>query len=182
MGMLLAFAPFVVFVTLEHAIGPAFSLAAGTMMSALLLLRDLLRPERQPKFLEIGTFLLFGGLTLFMAASGIEASVLGVRVCVDSGLLLIVLLSLAMGHPFTLQYAREKVHPSFWHSPHFLRTNYIISGAWALAFLVMVSIEWAMLLVPALPHRLGIVVIVLALLGALRFTRWYPARLRLPFH
>jgi len=180
MNILLAFAPFAAFAVLERLIGPAWSLAAAAAASAALLLRDLLVPGRRPKFLEIGTFLLFGGLASFIAITGAEPSVMGVRVCVDSGLLLIVLLSLALGHPFTLQYAKEKVRPSLWNSPRFLRTNYVLSGAWALAFAVMVSTELALLLVPSLPHRLGIAVIVLALVGAFRFTRWYPSRLRLP--
>jgi hypothetical protein len=182
MGILLAFMPFAVFALLCHFVGPAWSLAAGTLLSASLLLRDVLHPGRWPKFLEVGSLVLFSGLTAFMAVTGMEISVVGVRVCVDTGLLLIILLSMAVGHPFTLQYAKDKVRPELWHSPRFLRTNYILTGAWAIAFAAMVSVELAMLFVPSLPHRLGVVAIVLALLGAFRFTRWYPSRLHLPRH
>src|SRR5689334_12198735 len=58
--------------------------------------------------------LLFGGLTLYAVLEEPTWSVIGVRLCVDSGLLLIVLVSMAVGRPFTLQYAREQVAREFW--------------------------------------------------------------------
>ena len=136
MGILLAFAPFIAFAILDRFIGPVWSLAAATIVSATLLLRDFASPKRQAKILEIGTFLLFGGLMTFMLLRGSSLSVIGVRVCVDSGLLLIVLISMVLRHPFTLQYAREEVSPELWNTPEFLHVNYVISGAWALAFAV----------------------------------------------
>jgi hypothetical protein len=178
MGILLAFAPFAVFAVLERFIGPVWSLAMGAAVSAALVLRDLLAFDRQPRFLEMGTFVLFCGLTFFMLVTGTTLPLMGVRACVDTGLLLIILASMALGRPFTLQYAKEKVRPGVWRSPRFLRTNYLISGAWALAFAVMAATEYAMVFVPALPHRLGVALIVVALLGALRFTRRYPGGLR----
>jgi hypothetical protein len=105
-------------------------------------------------------------------------SVIGVRLCVDVGLLLVVLVSMAVRRPFTMQYAREQVGQEFWNSPEFVRTNYIITGVWAMAFAAMVAAELALLYLPAMPRRLGIVVIVLALMGAVKFTGWYSNRVR----
>ena len=85
---------------------------------------------------------------------------------------------MAMRQPFTLQYAREQVAPEFWGSPEFIHTNYIITGAWGLAFAVMVAAELALLYVPGMPRQLGIVAIVLALVGAVKFTGWYPERVK----
>ncbi len=62
--------------------------------------------------------------------------------------------------------------------PQFRQTNYVISGVWALAFAVTVAAELAVLSLPQLPRRVGIVVIVLALVGAVKFTGWYPERVR----
>jgi hypothetical protein len=176
MGILLAFAPFIVFAILDRLVGPVWSLAAGTAVSGVLLLRDLVRPGRTPKILEIGTFLLFGGLTVYMLLGDSSLSVIGVRVCVDSGLLIIVLVSMALRRPFTLQYAREGVAPELWNTPEFLHVNYVISGAWAVAFALMVVAELALLFAPQIPRRVGIIVIVLALVGAVKFTSWYPSR------
>jgi tryptophan-rich sensory protein len=102
--------------------------------------------------------------------------VIAVRLCVDSGLLIIVLLSLVVGKPFTLQYAREQVAPELWDQPEFRRINYVISGVWALAFAVMVLAEVTILFAPQVPRRLGIFAIILALVGAVKFTGWYPER------
>lgn len=178
MGILLAFAPFVVFALLDRLVGPVAGLIAGAVVAAALLARDRLTPGRTPKILEIGTALLFCGLASYAGLGVADWSVIGVRLCVDAGLLLIVLASLAVGRPFTLQYAREQVAPEFWNSPEFIRTNYVITAAWAAAFAVMVAAEAALLYVPGLPPRAGVVVIVLALVGAMKFTGWYPERVK----
>jgi hypothetical protein len=54
----------------------------------------------------------------------------------------------------------------------------IISGVWALAFAAMVLAEVTVLFAPQIPRRLGIIVIVLALVGAVKFTAWYPQQVR----
>ncbi|MGC1411777.1 MAG: hypothetical protein WA864_22855 [Acetobacteraceae bacterium] len=77
-----------------------------------------------------------------------------------------------------MQYAREQVAPEFWSSPEFARTNYVITAMWALAFFVMVIAELALLYIPSLPQRVGIIVIALALVGAVKFTGWYPEHVR----
>jgi hypothetical protein len=39
--------------------------------------------------------------------------------------------TIALGFPFTLQFAREQAPPAVWHEPIFIRTNYHISLLWA---------------------------------------------------
>lgn len=169
LGILLAFAPFLAFALIDRLSGPTEGLIAGAVVSAALLLRDLIQ-GRTAKVLEIGTAILFGGLALYALLGRPSWSVVGVRVVVDAGLLLIVLASLVMRRPFTLQYARERVAPELWGEPEFVRTNYVITAVWALAFAVMVVAELVLLYVPDVPPRAGIVAIVLALVGAVKFT------------
>lgn len=176
MGILLAFAPFIVFALLSRIAGPVEALAAGAGISAVLILRDVLSGGRGVKILEAGTFLLFSGLALHALLIEAAWSVIGVRLFVDAGLLLIVTISILAGRPFTLQYAREQVPPEDQARPGFLRVNYVISSAWALAFLVMVLAELALLYAPTMSPRLGMVIIILALVGAVKFTAWYPTR------
>ena len=176
MGILLAFAPFIVFAIVDRFVGSTDGLIAGAIVSAALLARDVLTPGRVPKILEVGTVVLFGGLAIYAVLGGPTWSVIGVRLCVDAGLLAIVLISMIVGRPFTLQYAREQVAPELWGSPEFLRTNYVITAGWALAFLVMVIAELALLLMPEMPKRVGVVAIIVALIGAVKFTGWYPER------
>ena len=44
--------------------------------------------------------------------------------------------SIFMKKPFTAEYAKKHVDPSLWDSPHFMRKNNIIAGAWGCAFLI----------------------------------------------
>jgi hypothetical protein len=178
MGILLAFAPFIVFAFLSRLLGGTEGLVAGAAVSAAPLLRDWLTPGRTPKLLEIGTMILFGALTVYALLGGAAGSIFGVRLAVDSGLLLIVLVSLAIGRPFTLQYAREQVARELWDQPAFIRTNIVITAVWALAFVVLVLADLTLVYHPDVPPRVGIIVTVLALVGAIKFTGWYPQRVR----
>jgi hypothetical protein len=174
MNILLAFSPFLVFVVLQRLIGVEPGLLGAVSMSLLLLARDVVIRRRMPKVLEIGTVLLFGALALYEGVTGAAWSIAGVRLAVDAGLLLIVLVSMAISQPFTLQYAREGVPQASWHQPEFVRTNVVITAVWAGAFAVMSIIDLTWLIIPTLPPRVVIIVTVLALLSAVKFTGWYP--------
>ena len=178
MQILTAFALFLVFAVLDRLFGSEAGLIAGAIVALLLLLRDLFIVKHAPKILDVGTTILFCGLSLYSLVAKPEWSVISVRLCVDSGLLLIVLISLLVGRPFTLQYAREHVAPAFWDSSDFRKTNFVISGAWAVAFAVMVLTELVLLYSPNAPRRAGVLMIVLAVVGAIKFTGWYTERAR----
>jgi hypothetical protein len=170
MGILLGFLPFLAFAFLSGPLGPVLALLLGAGVSAALSIRTVLTGGSL-KILELGTLVLFVAVALFAAIAGRDLSIFAVRLCVDGGLLAIVLLSMALRRPFTMQYAREQVPREYWDSPRFLRTNYVITSGWAVAFLVMVMAEAAMLAAPDLPRSLGKIVIVAALLGAVYFTK-----------
>jgi hypothetical protein len=178
MGVLLAFAPFIVFAVVDHLAGGTAGLVAGAVVSAALVLRDWISGSRAPKILEIGTVILFGALALYAVLSDPAWSIIGVRMRVDVGLLLIVLVSMALRRPFTLQYAREQVSPELWDRPIFIRTNYVITAVWAVAFAVNVAADFALLYAPAPSASLGVVATILAIVGAFWFTAWYPKRVR----
>jgi hypothetical protein len=178
MGILLAFAPFIAFAVIDRVAGSTEGLVVGALVSIALIARDVMTAGRSPKILEIGTATLFCALALYAIFGTPTWSVIGVRLCVDTGLLAIVLGSMAIGRPFTLQYAREQVAAEDQASPEFVRTNYVITGAWALAFAAMVAAELALLYMPNIPYRLGILAIVAALVGAVKFTSWYPDYVR----
>jgi len=95
-----------------------------------------------------------------------------------TGLLPAMIASLVIGQPFTLQYAREEVPQAVWTSPEFVRTNYVISAVWALAFVVLVAADLAFLYIPDLPPRVSVIATILALVGATKFTAWYRDRSR----
>lgn len=178
LNIALAFAPFAIFAILARMASPTTALIAAAAVSILILLRDWLLLHKSRKILEIGSALLFGGLGIYGAVVGARWPVLAVRLYVDSGLLLIVLVSLVVRRPFTLQYAREEVSPQIWNQLAFIRTNYVISAAWAAAFAVMVAADVAMLYLTKIPLAFGVGVTVLALFGAIRFTSNYPVHVQ----
>jgi hypothetical protein len=176
MGILLGFAPFIAFAVLSRFVHPSVSLGAAAAVSAVLILRSNMRGG-SIKILEAGTFLLFAGLGAFAVfrSDGLDIPI--VRSVVDGGLLLIILFSVAIGRPFTLQYAREQVPEAVQSSPRFIRTNYIITAAWALAMAVIVAADLAMHFMAGVPVRVEVIVMIAALAGAFWFTKWYPAQL-----
>lgn len=176
MGILLAFAPFFAFVVIERLFGVSPGLLAATAVSAGLLLRDFVSRGRKVKVLEIGTMILFGGLAAYSLMQSVDWPIAVVRLRVDAGLLLIVIVSMLIRQPFTIQYAKEQVDPAFWSRPEFIRTNYLISGVWGLAFLVMVIADIVMAYVPSLSRSFGIGLTIVAIVAAVKFTSWYPAR------
>lgn len=177
MNILLAFAPFIMFVIIERTVGVLEGLAAGAVLSAGLVLRDWLQPERRAKLLETGTFLLFVGLTLYAPmVDGESWTISETRLRVDTGLLFIVLLTMALRRPFALAYAREKEPEYVWKNARFVRMHYVITTAWALAFAAMVAADLLLAFQPRLPQVISVAVTIAALAAAMKFTVWYPER------
>jgi len=170
----LAFSPFIAFAVVERLAGVQAGLTAGTIVAVALLVRDLVTPGHRIKLLEIGTTLLFGALAVYAFMNDVRWSIAAVRLRVDAGLMLIVLASIALRKPFTLQYARETVGREHWESPQFVRVNYVISAVWAVTFGILVLADIVMAYVPALPHSTGVIATVAALYAAAKFTSWYP--------
>jgi hypothetical protein len=177
MGILLGFAPFIVFAVLTRFVAVSISLWAAAAVAAVLILRQKMH-DASIKILEIGTFFLFAILGICAAVKDGGWDIPMVRTVVDGGLLLIILLSMLIRRPFTLQYAREQVPASVQSSPTFIKTNYLLTAVWALAMAVIVIADLTMHFFPNLPLRLEIVVMLAALGGAFWFTKWYPGQLR----
>ncbi|WP_200908006.1 hypothetical protein [Achromobacter sp. DMS1] len=147
MDIVLAFAPFAVFAVLERSVGALLEgLAAGAAAAACLLLRDWVSPERRVKPLESGSFLLLAGLMLYAPMAGGDGwSVAEARLRVDGGMLAVVLLTMLLRRPFTLEYAREREPEYVWKNRRYRRMNYVVTGAWAAAFAVMAAADMALL-------------------------------------
>lgn len=171
MNLLTSFAPFIVFAVLIHLGLTEPALWAGAAVAAGLILRDRLLLGRSAKILEVGTAVLFTGLALYTAVTVQSWTVPLVRLVVDLGLLTIVLLSLAVGLPFTLQYARENTPQAIWSTPEFLAANRSITAVWAAAFAVLAVADSIMAFMPQVPHGFGVLLTVAAIYGAFRFTK-----------
>jgi hypothetical protein len=170
MSILFSMTPFIVFFVLMRVVSPLAGLAAAFAVSVLLGFRQWRRGESM-KVLEVGSLALFGLLLLYTLVAAPEWTVAKVRLAVDGGLLIIVLVSLAIGMPFTLQYARESVPKEFWTAPLFMTTNRRITAAWAAAFAVMTAADAAAHYIEAIPLWIDIAATIAAFAGAVWFTR-----------
>ena len=177
MSILLGLSPFIVFFLLMRWATPLLALTGATAMSAILMGRMALRGGTI-KILEIGSFILFAVLTLYTLVLHPDWSIAGVRLAVDGGLALIVLFSLAIRRPFTLQYARETVPEQYWTHPLFIRTNLVISAVWAVNFLISAGCDATAIFFPTVPVSALVALTVTAFVAAILFSAWYPAHVR----
>ena len=177
MSLLLGLAPFAGFFAVMRLFSPMAGLVAALAISALLCIW-MHRRGKSIKILEIGSLLLFASLVLYTWVALPEWTVATVRLAVDGGLLAIVLVSLAIGTPFTMQYAREQVPRQYWDSPHFLAANRLISAAWAGAFAVLVAADVAAEYLSSIPLWIDVTASIAAFSAALGFTIRYPAIVR----
>jgi hypothetical protein len=178
MAIFLILAPYGAFSFLMVVTSPTISLfiAAATCLAVLVL--DGVR-GRSIKILGAGSAVLFAGLGLYLILIDPTVSGSAVKLAVDSGIFAISLGSMFFRHPFTLQYAIEAVPAETAAMPGFLRANYIITGAWTVAALLMMASNLAMLYVPGLPFWSGIAIAFAARNSALYFTKWYPTYRRI---
>jgi len=176
MGILLGFAPFIVFALLT-GISVDLALWAALATAFVIGIRDFAQTQLL-RVLDMGSVALFGLLALYTGFLQPSLSIQAVRLVIDGGLMTIALVSILIGNPFTLDYAREQVPPEFWATPLFLRTNYIVAGVWVLAFGTMTAADAAATFNANFPLALDIATSFAALTLAVVFTARYPARVR----
>lgn len=176
MGILLGFSPFIVFALLT-GISVDLALWAALAAAFIISIGDFSR-TRHLRVLDIGSLALFGLLALYTGFIEPSLSVAAVRLVIDGGLMIIALVSIVIGRPFTLDYAREQVPKEFWRAPLFLRSNYIIAGVWVLTFAAMTAADALATFNTRFSVSLDIAASLAALVLAVAFTARYPARVR----
>ncbi|MGV9268328.1 hypothetical protein ACWDRR_27095 [Kitasatospora sp. NPDC003701] len=181
---ILGMAPWIVFSVL---VGPGrFEIAVGVALAltvALVVAGRIRAPGSSWKILEVCDVVFFAALAVIGAlASAGTLTWLETYAGEVSNLALVAIAfgSIAARLPFTLQYARERVPRALWHSPQFVRTNYLLTGVWGLAFLVAALAGLYGDLVLHNPNNLwtGWIIQIGAIILALRFTDWYPQVVR----
>ncbi|WP_374776911.1 hypothetical protein OG756_33325 [Streptomyces sp. NBC_01310] len=173
-------APWILFSLL---VGPGrFEIAVGVALAAvvtLIVLSRLVNRGTSWKLLELADVVFFAALAVIGALAS-EGTLRWLETyageVANVTLAVIAFGSMAVGMPFTLQYAREQVDPALWHTPGFVRTNYVITGVWGLAFLVAALAGAYGDLVLHNPDNIwtGWIIQILAIVAALKFTAWYP--------
>jgi intracellular septation protein A len=173
MASFLIIAPFGAFAILMMVSSVAISLFAAAALSLGIVVWDVIRGGSL-KMLAAGSVLIFSALGCYITLVDGNWSTVAVRLAVDVGLFSIVLLSLAIRLPFTLQYAREMVDAETLKLPGFMKANYILTWAWAGAFVLMLVADMLIIYMPSLPLWIGFAVAFAARNSAVAFTKWYP--------
>jgi hypothetical protein len=173
MTIFLILAPYGTFTLLMVVTSATVSLFMSAAVGLAVIAFDIIR-GRAIKILGAGSVILFSALGFYLTLVDPGLSNSAVKLAVDAGVLAISLTSMAIRRPFTLQYALEVVDAETAKLPDFTKANYIITGAWTGAFLLMVIANVLMIYVPGLPLWSGLVIAFAARNSAAYFTKWYP--------
>jgi hypothetical protein len=177
MGILLGFAPFIVFallISVSVSLGLWLAFAAAFVIT----IRDFVESPTL-RLLDAGSALLFGLMALFTGFIDPSASLESVRLIVDGGFLAVALVSLVLRRPLTADYGHEHMPEALWNTSAFMRANYILTAVWTLAFAIMTAADAAVTYYADIPLSLDIAIGFAALGLAIAFTVRYPASLAL---
>jgi hypothetical protein len=174
MTILLILAPYGTFALLMMLTSAAVSLFATAAICLATIAVERLVRGRSIKILPAGAVLTFAAVGCYVLIADPGLSVSAVKFSVDVGMLLVILASIAVRHPFTLQYATEEVDAETAKLPGFIRANYIIAWVWAASMVAMMIGNIALIYVPGLPIWSSLLVAFAARNSAVYFTKWYP--------
>lgn len=174
MTIFLILAPYGAFSLLMLATSATVSLFASAAICLMVVAYDILG-GRSIKMLGAGSALLFAALGGYLVLIDPGLANSAVKLTIDTGVLAISLASMAIRRPFTLQYALEAVDAETASLPGFMKANYIITGAWTAAFVLMVLANLMLIYIPGLPLWSGLAIAFAARNTAVYFTKWYPA-------
>ena len=159
---------------LELSAGIAFGVALTFLMLGWI-------RGSSPKLLDYADVVFFGAMAVVVAVATPDThawlELWGGEVA-NVALVAIATGSILVRRPFTLAYAKESAPKELWHNPVFLRTNYLITGVWALAFLIEAASGMYGDVVLHNSNNIwtGWIIQTLPLILAAQFTLWYPAR------
>lgn len=173
MAIFLILAPYGAYSVLMLVTSATVSVFAASAICLATIAIDVAR-GRSVKTLAAGSAVVFAAIGLDLALLDPQLGALGVKLAVDLGIFVISLGSMLARRPFTLQYALEAVPAETAAMPGFLTANYVITGAWTLATLLMAAANLVLLYVPGLPLWSSLAVAFAARNSAIYFTKWYP--------
>ena len=173
MTIFLILAPFGSFTLLMLVTSAEISLFAAAAISLAVIGIDVYR-GRSIKILGASCVVLLSGLGAYVALVDPNLSHSAVKLSIDLGILAISLVSMIVGKPFVLQYAREEVDAELGKQPGFRNAVYLITWAWNGAFVLMIIGNMLTIYVPGLPLWSSVVIALAARSSAAFFTTWYP--------
>jgi len=169
--MLFSFAPWIAFLLIAR--NSMFQLKVGIVVAAILTIVMAVARLHRGVIMWVG-MAFFGYAIVFVVFLNNVWSMRHMGVLANGSLALGTWLGLICKHPFTLAYARENTAPSLWNNPQFLRTNYLLTGMWAVVFSVNAFLAWQRSVHPIMASWIYETVNYFLLVGAMFLSTWYP--------
>lgn len=165
----ISFIPWIAFWVLGGNIDFLHVITISFALSLLFFLKDF--QQKKYKVLDIGTLIFFVAVLLSSFTQFLEKIQFYALPLSNLAMFVIVLFSLLIRKPFTIEYAKEEVEEQYWKSSRFQYINFVLSNVWGLAFAINAVVSYLYVLHP---QNIDLIVHALSLLGAIVFTAWYP--------
>lgn len=169
--VLLGFLPWILFYLLPlHSIKELkLGITICLFLTIIVTYKDL-----QRKFILPWVTLIFFALVfIFVVVLDVKFLTLYMGILVNVALTGLALGSLAVGKPFTIQYARLEVPKEKWSHPVFIFINQVLTFVWGISFLFNLGVNVVNRLYPMSNFVLSLFLHT-STLGALIFTMWFP--------
>ena len=171
MEIFLSFLPWIAFMTLADTYGVRWVALVSAAIAATVAARGGF------KLLDLKSALFF--VAVFAASFVVPEATLAAWAPTlgAAAIFLIVVITIAIGRPFTTPYAKRMTPPEVWDSPTFRRANLVISTGWAIGFGAALAVTiWSALTTLGRPW-LQPTAQLASVLGPLLFQNWYRRRL-----
>lgn len=173
--LLLGFAPWIAFLFIAH--GSLFRLKLGLVVAAILTLVMAVTKLHRGVIMWVGiAFFTYASIAVLVFENMWTVRHMGILA--NGALALGAWGTLAVGRPFTLEYAREHTDPSRWNDPLFIRTNVIITTVWAVVLSIGAGLAWLKTQPTGQPEWVLEVTNYAFMLSAVTFTNWYPVAVK----
>lgn len=179
MNILIGYAPWIIFWILSS--NNTFPEAVYAATVSVIIVNLMRLKKGNLKILEMGSLLFFVVMSIIILTSDPTWLEHQLNLWSNATLAAIALFSLAVGRPFTIQYAKDTVEPELWETPGFKKVNQTITWVWTLSFLIQTVSSAVTLWHPAHETWFTWLIPTACFVGAIKFTAWYPDHYRAQF-
>jgi hypothetical protein len=176
MSQLRSFAPWIAY----PIAAAVFDWRVGAGIALSLCLAGLVRVGRAATsdVFAVAAAVFFAGLTAVAFADPTSLVHRFVPALTPGTLAVAAAMSIVVGRPFTVAFAKRVAPPEFWDTPMFTHINIVLTAVWATSFAVTATITAAVL--ATAPHAFGILIgaQIAGFVVPMRISRHYPQAVR----